>query len=84
MIEKAQKEATYDLWQPPFVSVFSYIGQRLLHQQFGLIDSLRIDGSRRYKSIHSAPMHWRNGVPIGIADGINMGISIMKQETNYL
>lgn len=27
MIEKAQKEATYDLWQPPFVSVFSYTGR---------------------------------------------------------
>lgn len=39
-------------------------------------------GSRRYESIHSAPIHWRNGVPIGIADGTGTGIG--EQETNYL
>ena len=37
-------------------------------------NQLSYRGSRRYESIHSAPIHWRNGVPIGIADGINMGI----------
>lgn len=45
-------------------------------------NQLSYRGSRRYESIHSAPMHWRNGVPIGIADGTGTGIG--EQETNYL